>query len=213
MPTFAVSQLAPLIPAFCRLHPALRLEFTLSLEPGNLLEGGIDVAIHVGHLVHSSLVVRRFTSSRWIICAAPSYLEERGTPYSPDDLAKHECLNFPTSMPSSVWTVRGKSHATRRVKASGSVEANQGQMLLAMARAGVGIVRLAEFHVFDDLTSGRLVELFPDQQSDQEDPIYAVYQSKRHLSPRIRVFLDFLEASFSRDPPAWRRPRGADLLA
>jgi DNA-binding transcriptional LysR family regulator len=209
MPTFAASQLAPLIPAFRRAYPSLRLELQLKIEPGNLLDGGMDVAIHVGQLADSSLVAHRFAGTRWIICAAPAYLAQHGTPRRPADLAQHECLNFVPSMSASIWTVKGVGRASRRIKISSSIVTNQGQMLLELARAGVGIVRLAEFHVVGDLMAGRLVELFPDQQSTEEDPIYAVYQSKRHLSQRIRVFLDFLDASFPGDPPAWRRRRSA----
>ncbi|GAC1550032.1 MAG: LysR family transcriptional regulator [Beijerinckiaceae bacterium] len=206
MPTFAISQLAPLIPAFCRLHPSLRLEFHLKIEPGNLLDGGIDVAIHVGELADSSLVAHRFARTRWIICAAPSYLAEHGAPRGPADLVHHECLNFIPSMSASSWTVKAAGSASRRVKIKSSIVTNQGQMLLELARAGVGITRLAEFHVLDDLVAGRLVELFPDQQNAEEDPIYAVYQRKRHLSQRVRVFLDFLDSCFLSDnEPAWQR--------
>ncbi|KMO35382.1 hypothetical protein VQ02_17410 [Methylobacterium variabile] len=205
MPTFATHQLAPLVPVFRRLHPALQLEFVLSMEPGNLLDGGIDVAIHVGELADSSLVARRFASTRWIICAAPSYLEARGIPRGPADLAAHECLNFPSTAPWSIWSVRDEAGAARRLKPTGSVAANTGQMLLAMARAGAGIVRLAEFHIVDDLRAGRLVELLADRHSGVADPIYALYNGRRHLTQRIRVFLDFLEDAFSQEPPAWQR--------
>ncbi|WP_298959790.1 LysR family transcriptional regulator [uncultured Methylobacterium sp.] len=205
MPTFATHQLAPLIPAFRRRHPDLRLDFVLSMEPGNLLDGGIDVAIHVGELADSSLVSRRFASTRWIICASPAYLAARGVPAGPDALAGHECLNFPSTAPWSIWSLRDGAGASRRLKPGGGVAANTGQMLLAMARAGAGIVRLAEFHIIDDLRAGRLVELLPEHHSGAEDPISALYSGRRHLSPRIRVFLDFLDAAFSHEPPPWRR--------
>ncbi|GJD66084.1 LysR family transcriptional regulator [Methylobacterium frigidaeris] len=205
MPTFATHQLAPLIPAFRRLHPGLRLDFVLSMEPGNLLDGGIDVAIHVGELADSSLTARRFASTRWIICASPAYLAAKGTPRRPEDLAAHECLNFPSTAPWSIWSLRDAAGETRRLKPAGSVAANTGQMLLAMARSGAGIVRLAEFHIIHDLRAGRLVEILPERHSGAEDPIFALYNGRRHLSPRIRVFLDFLEMSFSQQPPAWER--------
>lgn len=201
MPTFAVSQLAPLIPRFRMLHPALRLELHLKIEPGNILDGGIDVAIHVGHLADSSMVAHRFASTRWIICAAPGYIARHGAPTTPDELGQHECLNFVPSNPASIWRVKGTERPARRIKISSSIVTNQGQMLLELARAGVGIVRLAEYHIRGDLRSGSLVELFPDQQSQEQDPIYAVYQSKRHLSHRVRVFLDFLDSSFADDGP------------
>jgi len=80
-------------------------------------------------------------------------------------------------------------------------------MLLELARADVGVVRLAEFHVVEDLVQGRLVELFPDHQSLDELPLYAVYHGRRHFSRRLRVFLDFLDASFAGDLSRWRRRR------
>ncbi|MFC3127335.1 LysR family transcriptional regulator [Pseudoroseomonas globiformis] len=198
IPTFAVHLLAPLLPAFRRQHPTLRLEFILSNEPGNLLEGGVDVAINIGDLPDSSLIVRRVLDMRWIICAAPSYLAEHGVPVNAAALAEHECLNFNKRMPWSAWTFRDDDRALRRIQAGGSVTANQGQMLMAMACAGVGIARLADFQVAQDLASGRLIQLFPGHEHKMEDTIYAVYQSRRHLSQRLRVFLDFLDDAFAR---------------
>jgi DNA-binding transcriptional LysR family regulator len=195
IPTFAIHLLAPLLPEFRRQHPALRLEFILSNEPGNLLEGGVDVALNIGELPDSSLIARRVMEFRWIICAAPAYLAERGRPSSPAELAEHECLNFNKRMPWSTWTFRDDDRSLRRIRASGSVTANQGQMLMAMARAGVGIGRLADFQVTRDLASGRLVQLFPEHENRMEDTVYAVYQSRRHLSHRLRIFLDFLDTA------------------
>lgn len=200
VPTFAMHQLAPLVPAFRRQHPALRLEFLLSNEPGNLLEGGVDVAISIGHLPDSSLLAKPVMAMRWIICAAPAYLAEFGAPSSPAELAAHECLNFNKQMPWSTWTLRDGSRAPQRIRARGSVTANQGQMLMALALSGAGIARLADFQIANHLAAGRLVRLFPEHEAMMEDTIYAVYQSKRHLSQRVRVFLDFLQVSFPRLP-------------
>ncbi|WP_289015830.1 LysR family transcriptional regulator [uncultured Methylobacterium sp.] len=196
MPSFATHQLAPLVPAFRRLHPALRLDFVLNIDVVSLLDGGVDVAIHVGELPDSSLVANRFASTRWIICAAPAYLAARGTPKNPADLAAHECLNFPSNVPWSIWSVRGGAETSQRLRPANSISANTGQMLLAMARAGAGIVRLAEFHIAEDLRTGRLIELLPDYHTGAEDPIYALYSSRRYLSQRIRVFVKFLEDNF-----------------
>lgn len=200
IPTFAIHQLAPLVPAFRRQHPGLRLEFILGNEAGNLLEGGVDVALYIGELPDSSLIARRIVTMHWVICAAPAYLAEHGTPATPAELAEHECLNFNKRMPWSTWTFRDSEHSVRRIRASGSVTANQGQMLMALALAGVGIARLGEFQIAGDLAAGRLIRLFPEHESKMEESIYAVHQSKRHVSQRVRVFLDFLEASFSRPP-------------
>lgn len=197
MPTFAIHRLAPLVPAFRRLHPNLRLEFVLGNEAGNLLEGGVDVALYIGELPDSSLVARRIVNMRWVICAAPRYLAEHGAPAAPEELARHECLNFNKRMPWSTWAFRDSEDSLQRIRASGSVTANQGQMLLALALAGVGIARLAEFQVATELAEGRLVRLFPAEEARMEESIYAVHHSKRHVSHRVRVFLDFLTAAFS----------------
>jgi DNA-binding transcriptional LysR family regulator len=201
VPTFARYQLAPLVPAFRRLYPKLRIEFLLSNERPGWLDDGADVAIASGDLPSSSLIVRRIASSRWIICASPSYVAEHGIPSSPAELDQHECLNF--SMPTkwNQWSIAGSGTNSRR-KPDSSIVANQGDMLLALALAGAGIVRLAEFHISDDLRAGRLVALFPEHQDRVEEPIYVLYQDRRNLSPRIRVFLDFLERAFTHPP--WR---------
>lgn len=197
MPSFATHQLAPAIPRFRRQHPALQLDFVLNMDANSLLDGGVDVAIHVGELADSSLVVNRFASTRWIICAAPAYLAERGTPNTPEDLARHECLNFPSTVAWSIWNVRQIDGTQRRLKPSSNISANTGQMLLSLALAGAGIVRLAEYQIIKELRSGQLVEIIPDYHTGVEDPIYAIYSSKRHLSQRIRLFIDFLRKEFA----------------
>ncbi|MDB5559059.1 MAG: HTH-type transcriptional regulator DmlR [Enterovirga sp.] len=201
MPIFAQAALAPHVPEFCRRHPRLKLEVHLRIDPGHVLDDGMDVAIQVGQLKDSSLVARRFTSTRWIICAAPAYLAAHGTLEAPEDLARHACLNFIPSIAASTWLVR----EAEPIKVPSRVVANQASMLMELARTGLGIVRLTELQVADDLAAGRLVELFPEQQCVEEDPIFAVYESRRHLSPRVRTFLDFLDETFS-EPP-WRHWR------
>jgi DNA-binding transcriptional LysR family regulator len=199
VPTFARYQVAPLMPAFRRLYPKLRVEFMLSNERTAWLDDGADVAIASGDLPSSSLIARRIASSRWIICASPRYLQDHGTPSSLEELSQHECLNF--SMPTkwNRWSNAGNG-INSRLNTAGGIVANQGDMLLALARAGAGIVRLAEFHISDDLRAGALVALFPDHQDQIEEPIYVLYQDKRNLSPRIRVFLNFLQEAFAHPP-------------
>ncbi|KQQ40982.1 LysR family transcriptional regulator [Methylobacterium sp. Leaf125] len=197
VPTFARYQLAPIIPAFRRLYPRLRIAFVLSNERTASLDDQADVAIASGDLPNSSLIARRIASSRWVICASPAYLAERGSPASPADLERHECLNFSMQTKWNSW-----SSVVGTPNAEGGIVANQGDMLLALARAGAGIVRLAEFHISEDLRSGRLVQLFPDEQDQTEEPIYVLYQERRNLSPRIRAFVDFVERAFADTP--WR---------
>ena len=129
-----------------------------------------------------------------------------GTPKDPSDLYAHECLNFTMNVHWNNWTTLETNGQQNCIKIKGHIAANQGDMLLALARAGMGIVRLAEFHISDDLATKRLVPLFPEHQDQTEEPIYAVYQNRRHLSQRARAFLNFLEEFFPRGVPPWRRP-------
>ena len=206
MPIFGQTALAPRMPDFCRRHPALRVELRLSIDPGPLLGDGTDVAIYVGHLRDSSLVASRFTSTRWVICAAPSYIAAHGAPAHPDDLARHACLNFVSSVSASVWTVCRDGRPAEALAVDSMLLSNQASVLIEFARAGFGIVRLIEVQVADDLAQGRLVALFPEHQCHEEEPILAVYQSRRHVSTRVRAFLDFLRTSFAEQPQwrAWR---------
>ncbi|MGM4989788.1 LysR family transcriptional regulator [Tardiphaga sp. 841_E9_N1_2] len=203
MPIFGQVILAKKLPEFCRQHPDLQVELQLRIDPGPLLDEGTDVAIHVGHLHDSSLVATRFTSTRWIICASPSYLAEHGAPSHPDELTDHACLNFHSSIAASTWTVRGADGLSTPLAVKSRVRSNQASILIEFARAGLGIVRLVEVQIADDLAQGRLVELFPEHQCPEEHPIYAVYQSRRLVSNRVRVFLDFLKTKLP-DPPPWR---------
>lgn len=206
MPIFGQAALAPKIPEFCRQHPNLRLEIQLRIDPGPLLDDGTDVAIHVGPLKDSSLVATRFCSARWIICASPDYLSRHGSPAEPIDLLHHNCLNFVSTIPASVWTVRTDDDPLKPIAVHGQVLSNQASILLELARAGLGIVRLNELQIHNDLAQGRLIEIFPKYQSYEEDPVYAVYQSRRHVNNRVRMFLDFLRVAFA-DPPPWQHWR------
>ena len=208
IPIFGQTVLAAKAAEFCRKYPNLGVEIQLRIDPTHLLDDGMDVAIHIGHLKNSSLVATRFSSTRWIICAAPSYLATHGVPLHPDDLAHHTCLNFISSIAASMWAVRTHDDPARPLSIKSRILSNQASVLIELARTGLGIVRLSEVQVADDLAEGHLVELFPEHQSHEEDPILVVYQSRRHLSNRVRAFVDFLRTSFP-DPPPWQHWRSS----
>ena len=195
MVTFAKHRLAPVIGAFLDQHPRLRIEFHLSNEPIDFVEHGIDVSIQGGPLPDSALVARRLLASPWIICAAPAYLARHGTPEVPDDLARHNCLNFTQRTHWNAWPLVEQGEE-RLVAASGNAGANLGDMLLELARHGLGLVRLAEFHVGDDLRAGRLVPVLERFRTPAQEPLYLVYRERKHLSPRVRAFIAFMEARF-----------------
>lgn len=206
MPIFGQTVLAAKAAEFCVLHPSFNIEIQLRIDPTHLLDDGMDVAIHIGHLKDSTLITAPISSTRWIICAAPAYIAKHGAPSHPDDLAHHTCLNFISSIAASTWMVRCGDELAKPLRIKSKILSNQASMLIEFARYGLGIVRLIELQVADDLAQGRLVELFPDHQCHEEDPILAVYQSRRYLSSRVRTFVDFLQDSFSAPPPwqYWR---------
>ena len=189
-PAFARRRLAPLMPGFLQRNPGLRVEFVLAATPPDLFEQQIDVSFQSGHIPDSILVARRITTVRWRLCAAPAYLQRAGTPQTPDDLAAHTCLNFLPGSFRSRWAMRsGEQVSTLEPRAL--LAANNGDMLCALAVQGLGLARLADYHIANELETGQLIVVLQDHELDRE-PIYAVFPSKRYLSPRVRVFLDFI---------------------
>ncbi len=189
---FAQYHVAPHVAEFLSRHPKLRLEFMLTATPVDMFENQIDISLRGGYIPDSSLVAKRIASTRWIVCAAPAYLERAGVPRTPEDLARHNCLNFLSGSFRSTWPMQdGDARSGLDVK--GNVGSNSPDLLRSLACDGLGIARLSQFHIGHDLASGRLVSLLDRFQVDFEEPVFAVYPSKRNLSPRVRVFLEFLD--------------------
>lgn len=202
LPSFATYQLAPLMPEFHARHPKLRIEFMLGARPSDPLEQGIDVALYSGHQPDSSLVARRLTTTRWMLVASPAYLASRGTPLVPQDLDEHTCLSFAFDTWWNTWNFRNTSKNS--VNRKPSMVSDQGEMLLSLALAGMGITRLAHYHVHEHLADGRLVQVLEDYADPTEEPIYLLYRSRHNLSSRLKIWIEFLEEKFSGRPP-WLR--------
>ncbi|MEI2416934.1 LysR family transcriptional regulator [Orrella sp. JC864] len=194
--TFAKYQLAPAIGGFLAAHPGLSIDFLLSNDPLDMVEHDIDVAIHSGTLPDSSLIARRLLTSRWIVCASPEYLRRHGAPRTPADLAQHNCLNFTHRTHWNTWPFTTEPDG---VAAQGNLGADQGDMLMQLALHGAGLVRLAAFHIDGEIAAGRLVPVLESFQPQHEEPLFVVYKSRKFLSPKVRVFLDFLFERFGHD--------------
>lgn len=211
---FAQHQLAPVLPEFLARHPQLRIEFLLNSEPIDLVNADIDLSLQVGPVDNPSLIARRIATTRWLLCAAPQYLRTAGTPLVPQDLLQHNCLNFLPQTYRSVWPLRAGSGETAagqvptRYEAVGNVASNSDNFLRVLACQGMGIARLAAFHIGQDLREGRLCTVLSDCLPEQAEPVFAVYQSRRNLSSRVKVFLRFLEErladsmDWSQNPPS-----------
>jgi DNA-binding transcriptional LysR family regulator len=208
--SFACHQIAPLMPEFHERYPNMRVEFHTGTGPLRSLDSTMDVALYPYDMQDCSLVARRIAQSRWVICASPIYLERHGAPQKPADLLKHQLLNFAMEAPCNNWPVWDPTEEkVSRVLSYGASSATDAEMLLALARAGTGIVRMYEYHVARDLDEGRLVRLFPYEHDTHQQSIYAIYQSRRHLAPRARIFLEFLEEKLSVYRQSWRDQKAA----
>lgn len=193
---FAQHQLAPILPDFLTRHPKLRIEFLMSSDSVDMLQADIDVSIHVGPVTNLSLVARRIGTAKWVVCAAPSYLQRFGVPRRPEDLQRHSCLNFLNHMPRSSWAMRGVP-GNLSLRPASLIASNSDSFLRVLACQGLGIARLNDFQIAQDLRDGSLVALLPDFHLSEPEPIYAVLQSRRNLSVRVKVFLKFLESRFA----------------
>ena len=193
--TFAKYVLAPLLPKFLAQHPNLRIEFILGTTRGECLRDGSDVAIHSGHPKELPLIARPIARRRWLIAAAPSYVSEHGAPTSPDELRVHRCLNFTVRTNWNSWRFR-QDGALKTIDIPSYVGADQGELLRTLAIEGLGVVRLAEFHIGHDVRESRLIELLAEYRDPVDDLMYVLYPHRRNLAPRVRAFLDFLDEHF-----------------
>lgn len=195
--TFGVRHLAPAIAEFAARHPQVRFDIELSDRAVDIVDEGLDLAIRIGGIGSQNLIGRKIGSTQLVLCAAPSYLEQHGTPATPEDLAAHACLTYEYLAAKNLWRFRDRQSRERSVKIGGSVHANNGRMLAALAVEGMGIALEPDFIVGPDIRTGRLVPLLPGFTPPSSD-IYAAYPSRRHLSAKVRAFVDFLATRFAK---------------
>jgi len=202
---FGHYHIEPLIPGFLARYPDLRLELTLSESIVNLIEEEVDVAVRIGQLPDSSLIARKLGTARRIVVASPAYLERHGTPQTPDDLKDHNCLRLSKATSLNQWEFKGPGEP-RRIDVSGNFEVNSGIALHRAAVAGLGLIRVGDFTVAADIRTGQLVPVLADHELPPKTDIYAVYPHNRHLSPKVRAFVDMLVDAFLPVPP-WERAK------
>jgi DNA-binding transcriptional LysR family regulator len=205
--TFGIKHLSALWPAFMQKYPEIELEIDLIDRVVDMVEEGYDLVIRVSAAASPpNLVARKLATSRNLICAAPAYLKQHGIPKTPADLSTHQCLGFSYAATGDEWHFVDKSGKAQRVKVPCAFHTNNGETLRAAALAGRGIIRPAAFLVGEDVRAGRLVRLLPDYTQADTD-LLALYPSRRHLSAKVRVMVDYLAEAFKGTPP-WDR----DLL-
>lgn len=188
--SFGTTALEPVLPAFLAAYPKVVVDLSLSDDLVDLYLDRTDVAIRVGKLADSNLMARKIGVTKRRIVASPAYLEQHGTPTTPADLVHHNCLgfNFRRAMP--VWPMREGGRIVERML-SGSLLVNNGDTLRRMAIAGVGIIRLADYHLREPIARGELIELLADSEIDEVDDVHALFRGSQFLPARVRAFLDF----------------------
>lgn len=190
---FGVVHVLPLVPDFLALYPEIELDLSLNDEVIDLIEERADVAIRAGVMRDSSLKARKILESRRIIVAAPAYLERHGSPRTPDELGLHNCLRFNFRSSFDEWPFRDPATGAGFSRAvSGNFLANSGATLRRLCLQGLGLARIGQFHVEQDLASGRLVPVLEDYSPEDRELIHAVFAGHEHLAARIRAFVAFL---------------------
>ncbi|KQZ95989.1 MAG: LysR family transcriptional regulator [Achromobacter sp.] len=192
---FGRSYIAPAIAEFAQQYPEVSLQLQLTDRPADFVREAFDVAVRFGDLPDTSLIARKIAPNRRLVCASPGYLKKHGTPATPHDLARHQCIVLRQNEAAyGLWRFT-KGRRSETVKVRGNLSSNDGEVTLTWGLAGLGILQRAEWDLARYLRSGRLVQVLEDYALPQAD-IYAVFPERHHLSAKVRVFVDFLVAYF-----------------
>ncbi|MBB5189154.1 DNA-binding transcriptional LysR family regulator [Zhongshania antarctica] len=187
--TYGEQQLLPLVNDFMMQYSDIEVTAFLSNQKVDLVEGGYDLAVRIGKLSNSTLMAKKLSKRTNFVCASPTYVEKYGIPHSLTELSKHNCL---LGTP-DYWHFK-EATKERNIRVTGKVRYNSGYSLLDAALKGLGIVQLPDYYVQKHLEAGELVTLL-DNYREPEEGIWAVYPQNRHLSPKIRLLVDYLAES------------------
>ena len=192
--SFAYAQMAAAVVDFLKLYPQLKIDLNASEGALNLVEARIDLAIRISAEPDPALIGRVLAPCTSVLVASPAYLASEGVPRSPSDLAAHRCLTY-ANFGKSAWTLsRGAEQI--KVGVSSHFSANEATALLRAALAGGGLALQPRYLANPHLADGSLQQVLPDWTLP-DMAIYALYTSRRHLSPAVRALLDFLANRFA----------------
>lgn len=197
--SFGHMHLAPALAEYLDRNPLVRLDVSLNDRTVDLVEEGYDLAVRIGRAIDSSLVARRLATMPMRLCAAPSYLERRGRPRHPADLAQHDCLAYAYSGTAN-WAFEGPDGRREEVRIRAETRANNGELLRELAVHGHGIVLMPAFIVAEALANGQLESLLPGYDAG-ELAVFALYASRKYLAAKVRTLVDFLAERFRERQP------------
>ena len=214
---FGRRHVAPLVPRFRLLHPDVAISLNLSDRVVDMAGEGFDCAVRVGDLPDSSLVSVRVADNRRLCVAAPQYLQRRGTPLVPQDLAAHDCLTLSSDASQTRgWAFRvplaaGTGSEIIHIRPGGPLDCSDGQVLYDWSLAGFGIAWRSTWEVEAEMAAGQLVAVLEDFAAPPNG-IYMVFPHAKHLPLRVRLWIDFLKHNYA-DPGFWQGTQAAALRA
>lgn len=197
--SFGLMHMGPVINDFLKHHPQIEFDLDFNDREVDLIQEGFDLAIRIANLPDSSLIARRFTQVKTVICASPDYLEQMGTPQSPDELIDHQCLVYSLLRDFDYWHFTDTNGKEIKARVRPYLKASTGEFLKEAAVAGRGIILVPTFIAYKEIESGALVSLLKEYGTQQIDA-YAIYPQTRHLSQRVRTFVDLLVKRFEGTP-------------
>jgi DNA-binding transcriptional LysR family regulator len=197
--SFGTLHLAPVVADFMETYPQLKIQLVLSDQQIDPVQEGFDVTLRIADLPSSSLIARKIAPARRVICAAPAYLQRRGTPRHPDELRHHECLTYGHLATGSQWKLTGPD-GEHWIPVSWTLCSNNAEVLSDAAVRGRGIALLPTFIAGPNLRSGALHVVLSDYKPP-ELAVFAIYPPTRHLSVKARAFIDFLAERFAGRTP------------
>jgi DNA-binding transcriptional LysR family regulator len=197
--TFGLMHMGPAINEFLQAHPEIEFDLDFNDREVDLIQEGFDLAIRIAKLPDSSLIARRLAPIQFVMCASPVYLERMGMPESPDQLREHQCLVYSLLRDYEYWYLTDSTGKEIRTKIHPYLKASTGEFLKDAAVEGLGISLLPSFIAYKEIERGALVPVLKDYKIPQIDA-YAIYPQTRHLSQRVRAFVDFLVKRFEGTP-------------
>lgn len=197
--SFGLLHLAPLIQEFMTRHPQVRFELDFNDRQIDLMQEGFDLAIRIATLADSSLIARRLAPIRHAVSASPDYLARHGIPGTAAELAHHVCLAYSNLDHPGLWSYRGPDGQPGSVRVPVRLASSSGDFLMRAAIAGEGLIMHPTFYLHAALRAGQLVRVLADHRWP-ELSAYAVYPPTRHLSSRVRAFIDFLAERLAGEP-------------
>jgi len=202
--SFGLMHMGPAIQAFSKQHPQIEFDLDFNDREVDLIQEGFDLAIRIAKLPDSSLIARRLAPIQTVLCASPEYLKRAGTPQTPEELIDHQCLVYNLIHDFEHWHLTDGKGELIKTKIHSYMKASSGEFLRNAAVEGQGIVFMPTFIVYKEIERGALVPILKDYKLAKIDA-YAIYPQTRHLSQRVRAFVDFLVKRFE-GTPYWDLP-------